>query len=130
MIEYELADPRGSRISEKSGVIFMSTASHTPVQELDDEERARLIAVLRQHGVRRAGVFGSFARGEQTPASDVDLLIEPDAQATLFTLARLELALEDILGRPVDLITFNALETSSRPRLRERILHDLEMLFP
>jgi uncharacterized protein len=68
-------------------------------------------------------------RGEQMPASDVDLLIERDAHATLFTLARLEMALEEILGRPVDLITFNALETSARPRLRERILHDLEMLF-
>jgi uncharacterized protein len=68
-------------------------------------------------------------RGEQMPASDVDLLVEPDAHATLFTLARLEMALEEILGRPVDLITFNALETSARPRLRERILHDLEMLF-
>ena len=108
----------------------MSATSQAPVQELDDELRARLIAVLRQHHVQRAGVFGSFARGEQTPTSDVDLLIEPDAKATLFTLARIEMALEDILGRPVDLITFNALETSARPRLREHILHDLEMLFP
>lgn len=108
----------------------MATTSQTPIAELDGDTCARLIAVMRQHGVRPAGVFGSFARGEQTPASDVDLLIEPDAQATLFTLARLEAALEDILGRPVDLITFNALETSARPRLRERILHDLKMLYP
>ena len=107
----------------------MATTSQTPVAELDGDTRARLITVLRQNGVRRAGVFGSFARGEQTPASDVDLLIEPSAEATLFTLARLEMALEDILGRPVDLITFNAIETSARPRLRERILHDLDMLF-
>ena len=40
------------------------------------------------------------------------------------------MALEEMLGRPVDLITFNALETNARPQLRERILHDLEMLFP
>ncbi|HEU4782401.1 MAG TPA: nucleotidyltransferase family protein [Ktedonobacterales bacterium] len=103
----------------------MPKTAQIPISALDDDTRARLIAALRQHGVRRAGVFGSFARGEQTPASDVDLLIEPDAEATLFTLARLEAALEDILGRPVDLITFNALETSNRPRLRERILHNL-----
>lgn len=107
----------------------MSNVSQTPIPELDDDTRARLISVLRQHGVRRAGVFGSFARGEQTPTSDVDLLIEPDANATLFTLAGLEMALEEVLGRPVDLITFNAIETSARQRLRERILHDLEMLF-
>jgi predicted nucleotidyltransferase len=107
----------------------MPMTSHAGVLELDDNTRARLIALLRQHGVQRAGVFGSFARDEQTSESDVDLLIEPDAHATLFTLARLEMALEEMLGRPVDLITFNALETSARPRLRERILHDLEMLF-
>jgi predicted nucleotidyltransferase len=92
----------------------MPKTSQIPIPELDDNTRARLIAVLRQHGVRRAGMFGSFARGEQTPASDVDLLIEPDANATLFTLARLEMALEEVLRRPVDLITFNALETSAR----------------
>jgi UTP:GlnB (protein PII) uridylyltransferase len=66
----------------------MPTTSEPLIAELDGDIRARLIAVLRQHGVRRAGVFGSFARGEQTSASDVDLLIEPDAEATLFTLAR------------------------------------------
>ncbi|HKW24066.1 MAG TPA: nucleotidyltransferase family protein [Ktedonobacterales bacterium] len=106
----------------------MPKTSQIPISALVDDTRARLITVLRQHGVRRAGVFGSFVRGEQTPTSDVDLLIERDAKATLFTLARLEMALEDIVGRPVDLITFNALESSSRPRLRERILHDLILL--
>lgn len=107
----------------------MPKISQTPIPELDGDTRARLITVLRQHGVRRAGVFGSFARGEQTPESDIDLLVEPDAHATFFTLARLEMALEEMLSRPVDLITFNALETSARPLLREHILHDLEMLF-
>lgn len=106
----------------------MPKTSQIPISELDDDTRARLIVVLRQHGVGRAGIFGSFARGEQTSESDVDLLIEPDAKATLFTLARLELALEEVLGRPVDLITYNALATSARPRLRGRILHDLEIL--
>jgi predicted nucleotidyltransferase len=106
----------------------MPETSQIPISELDDDTRARLIAALRQHGVRRAGVFGSFARGEQTSESDVDLLIEPDTGATLFTLARLEIELEELLGRPVDLITFNALATSARPRLREHILHDLVML--
>jgi len=107
----------------------MPKTSQIPISAPVDDTRARLITVLRQHGVRRAGVFGSFACGEQTPTSDVDLLIEPDAEATLFTLARLEMALEDIVGRPVDLITFNALESSYRPRLRERILHDLVPLW-
>ena len=107
----------------------MPKTSQIPISAPVDDTRARLITVLRQHGVRRAGVFGSFARDQQTPTSDVDLLIEPDAEATFFTLARLEMALEDIVGRPVDLITFNALESSYRPRLRERILHDLVPLW-
>jgi uncharacterized protein len=107
----------------------MPAISQAHGQQLDDETRTRLIAILRQHAVRRAGVFGSFSRGEQTQESDVDLVIEPPPDATLFTLARLGMVLEEILGRRVDLITFNALETNARPRLREHILHDLEMLF-
>src|SRR6185437_4185411 len=99
----------------------MPKTSQIPIPELDEDVRAHLIAVLRPHGVRRAGVFGSFARGEQTPESDVDLLIEPSAGTTPFTLARLEIELEEIVGRSIALITFNALATSARPCLREQI---------
>lgn len=88
------------------------------------DERARMIAILRAHGVTRASVFGSFARGEQRAQSDLDLLIEPKAGATLLDLARLELALEDLLGRHVDLITYAELH----PALRDQVLREQDAI--
>jgi len=99
------------------------------VRGLSRSERALLISILREHGVRRASVFGSYARDEQRADSDLDLLIEPADGATLFTLARLEAALETALERSVDLITFHALETQASPRLRAHITGDMETLY-
>jgi len=93
-------------------------------QTLEPEDRARIAAVLREHGVTRASVFGSFARGSQSEASDLDLLIEPKPDATLLDLARLALALEDLLGRHVDLVTYAELH----PALREQALREQEAL--
>ena len=94
------------------------------IQTLEPEDRERIAAVLRAHGVTRASVFGSFARGSQSDTSDLDLLIEPKAGATLLDLARLELALEDLLGRHVDFITYGELH----PGLREQVLREQEAL--
>ena len=91
---------------------------------LRPDERARIVAMLRAHGVTRASVFGSFARGEQRPESDLDLLIEPKTGATLLDLARLELALEDLLDRHVDLVTFGEL----LPALRNQVLREQEAI--
>ena len=91
---------------------------------LDPAARERIVAILRAHGVIHASVFGSFARGEQRAGSDLDLLIEPPAGATLFDLARLELALEDALGRHVDLVTYDELH----PAIRDQAFREREAL--
>lgn len=80
--------------------------------------RRQIVTILRQHGVLRAGVFGSYARGSAGPASDLDLLIELPDGKTLLDLERLALAVEAVLGRKVDLVTYRALN----PRLREKVL--------
>jgi predicted nucleotidyltransferase len=72
-------------------------------------------------GVRRLGVFGSVARGEAGPDSDVDVLVEFDIVPDLFEFAALRDRLAEILGRPVDLTTPQAL----KPRLRTRILNEV-----
>ena len=97
-------------------------AQEIPV--LGPNERVTISRLLRERGVTRASLFGSFVRGEQHAGSDVDLLIEPPQGATLLDLARLELALEDLLGRHVDLVTFDEL----LPALRDRILREQEAL--
>ncbi len=74
---------------------------------------------LEEQGVARVGVFGSHARDEATPDSDVDLVVElePDRTPTLFGFVGLQLALEEKLRAPVDLFTPDSL----RPWLKDRI---------
>jgi len=84
------------------------------------EIREKILPVLRRHGIKRAGMFGSFVRGEATPESDVDILVELDGQASLFDFIGIKLDLEDVLGRRVDLVEYAAV----KPRLRDRILRE------
>ena len=73
---------------------------------------------LKQLGVASLAVFGSVARDEAAQDSDVDVLVEFDQPVGLFEVVRLRLRLEEILDRPVDLVTRDAL----RPSMREQIL--------
>ena len=75
---------------------------------------------LREHAVKELWLFGSAAREELRPESDVDILVDFVGPVTLFELARLRWRLESLLGRSVDLVTRDAL----KPQLREQILRD------
>jgi predicted nucleotidyltransferase len=75
-------------------------------------DREQVIATLRKHelelkasGIARLSLFGSLARGDNNPASDVDLMAEFDGakRFTLFSLSGVRLQIADILGMPVDL---------------------------
>lgn len=66
--------------------------------------------LLRDYGLRRIGLFGSCLRGDDRPDSDVDLLVELDRPIGLFKFQRLQNELTHLLGRPVDLVTPNALK--------------------
>lgn len=66
-----------------------------------------LAAYMQTHGgtypIKRIGIFGSVARGEQTENSDIDICFEGEAP-DLFTFAQIKYELETLLGRPVDLV--------------------------
>lgn len=64
-----------------------------------------LTRVLPRYDVREAYLFGSFARGEQTPDSDIDLRLACGDSMTFGALYQLSLELEDELGRKVDIVT-------------------------
>jgi predicted nucleotidyltransferase len=96
------------------------------ISELTDDERARVTAILRNFGVRHASLFGSAVRGDQRHGSDIDLLVDLPPGASLFDLSRLGLALEDALGRPVDLVTSFA---DLHPVIQERIRQEREVLW-
>ena len=77
-------------------------------------------ALAARYGVLRLALFGSTARGTATAASDVDLLVAFDGPATSDRYFGVQFYLEDLLGRPVDLVT----ETALRPGLKPRIERD------
>lgn len=73
---------------------------------------------LKERGVKSIAIFGSMARGEATPESDVDILVEFDKPIGLFEFVRVKFYLEEIIGSEVDLVTPEAI----RPAMREQIL--------
>ncbi len=94
------------------------TANHSG--ETIAELARRLVPVLRRYGVVRAGVFGSVARGEAGPESDLDLLVEyrQEPRMTLRDLVDLYEELSDLAGRRVELCEYHLL----KPRIRDRVL--------
>lgn len=88
-------------------------------------DTTKLIDICRTNDVVMLGVFGSTARGEATEHSDVDLLVRFSKPKSLLALVTLEQQIEDVLGRPVDLLT----EAALSPYLRHRILQDLRVLY-
>ena len=87
--------------------------------------RRRAIPVLRRYHIRRASLFGSFARGEQRKKSDVDLLVDVPKRMGLFEFIGLKQDLEQRLGRPVDLVTYAYIH----PFLKERILNEQVVIY-
>jgi predicted nucleotidyltransferase len=78
-----------------------------------------IVKILKKKGIRKAGIFGSFARGEQNKKSDIDILIDPPKGMGLEYVS-LGLELKEKLGRRVDLLTYNSIH----PYLKERILSE------
>ncbi len=85
----------------------------------------KLIDICRQNDVVKVGVFGSMARGDASEQSDIDLIVEFSQRKSLLALVALERKISAALGRKVDLLT----EAALSPYLRERIMHDLQVIY-
>jgi len=114
-------------VDVKSGIIgtgFHSFMIHVGPIELDE---SRLAEICRRYGVRQLSVFGSAARGEARPNSDIDLLVEflPEAEPGLLDHAGLMLDLSELLGRKVDLVSKNGL----KPLIRDSVIQDSRRLY-
>jgi predicted nucleotidyltransferase len=86
---------------------------------------ATVADICARNDIARLRVFGSFARGEETESSDVDLIADFTSRKSLLDLVRIERELGERLGRRVDLAT----ERSLHPKLRDRILRDAKVLY-
>lgn len=82
--------------------------------------KRKVIPILKEAGVTRSSIFGSYARGDVRKDSDIDILIDPPKKMSLLDLAGLKLDLEEVLGKEVDIITYNSIH----PLLKKYILKD------
>ena len=83
-----------------------------------EEIRNKELPILKQMGVIRSSLFGSYARGENKEDSDVDILVDLPRGKSLFDLVELQMKLEEALGKKIDVVTYRSLH----PLLRDRIL--------
>lgn len=87
----------------------MSAVAESALRALVDTNRDQIKAIVARHRGRSVALFGSVARGEETPESDLDFLVDFDAGASLFDLVRIEMDLTELLGRDVDVVSSGGL---------------------
>ena len=111
----------------QSGIMKGKTMSEMLHLGNTEVDRAQLDDVCRRYHVRELALFGSAARGEMRPDSDVDLLVEflPTAQIDLVDYAGLMLELSALLGRKVDLVSKNGL----KPLIRDVVLGEARLVY-
>jgi len=85
----------------------------------------KTVAVLRKEGANKIAIFGSYARGEPGPDSDLDILVEFSSAKSLLDIVRIERVLSEALGVRVDLLT----EKSLSPYLADRIRGEMEIIY-
>jgi hypothetical protein len=76
-----------------------------------------------RYAVAELGLFGSSARDAATPDSDIDILVAFDGPATSERFFGVQFYLEDLLGKPVDLVTRKALRAEFRTRIEREAIH-------
>ncbi len=85
-----------------------------------DEIKEAVLPVLKHHGVQRAGIFGSYVRGNVREDSDIDLLVEINTDISLLDFIGIKLELEEVLNHKVDLVEYDSI----KPLLKDRILSE------
>ena len=89
------------------------------MKELEDIKK-KIVPILKKNNVKKAGIFGSYARGEQKKNSDVDILVEVEKEADLIDIIRLKNTLEKAVKRKIDLVEYNCI----RQEIRQNILRE------
>lgn len=93
----------------------------TPLGSLVEQHREEIVAIVRRHKGRSIAVFGSVARGEDGPQSDIDFLVELEPEASLFDLIHIEDDLRALLAVDLDVVSVGALRPRDR-RIRSEVV--------
>ena len=104
--------------------LLAKTSKKLASNDLETLKKAA-VPILKANGVKKAAVFGSFARGDANGESDVDLLVQLKEGSSLFDLAHLKNELEEALGRDVDLISYKWIDE----HIKERVLGERVVLY-
>lgn len=92
--------------------------------QIIQQKREEILAVAREHGAFNVRVFGSVARGDDTPHSDIDFLVDLEEGRTLFDLGGVLMKIQELLGRKVDIVTERGLHWY----LRDKIMKEAKPL--
>ena len=85
--------------------------------EILKSKRGEILALATQRGIKNLRVFGSVARGQAGPDSDVDFLVDVEPGRTYLDIGAFLMDLQDLLGRKVDLVTERALHASIKSQI-------------
>ena len=85
-----------------------------------EQIKTKATPLLKNAGITRAAIFGSYVRGEETQESDIDIVVDFPKGTTLFDVAEIKIQLEEVLGKPVDLVGYKKI----KPRLKSFILSE------
>ena len=93
----------------------------SPLRDLVEARREQVKAVAARHHASRVRLFGSVARGDERPESDIDLLVDFTKESSLFDLLRMTRELENLLGHSVDVVSAGGLKDRDRNILDESV---------
>ena len=86
-----------------------------------DNIKNKISPILKKYGVKRAGVFGSFSRGEDTPQSDVDILISIGKPMGMFAYMQMKREIEFVLEKKIDIVTEKSINKFIRPYIIKEV---------
>ena len=105
-----------ARASKKTNLKSKNVKMETNIKKL----AGTILRAIKKFDVIRAGVFGSYARGEAKKTSDIDIIVEFKGRKSLLDLVGLQLAIEQALNKKADVITYNSIN----PMLKKKILKE------
>ncbi len=110
-----------SKIFKLSYLFFIMVKGDIKDKKVKDLDKIKkdIVRVLKKYGIKRAGIFGSYVRGEQKKNSDIDILIQP-SRGMGFEFVGVKFELEDKLGRKIDLITYKGIH----PLIKNQVLNE------
>ena len=94
---------------------------------LTNQTKKKIKIILEKYNIKRAGIYGSYARGEADKSSDIDIVVELNKKS-LFELVGVKQDIEEATGLKVDITTYNGLDNSRREGFKERVLQEEEKI--